>query len=216
MKEFIAKYKHAWVMLYVLIYLPWFFFLEKNVVRYDIVHVELDDYIPFCEYFVIPYFLWFAYVVVAVLYFFFTNKDDYYRLCSFLFIGMTLSLAICTVWPNGHDLRPTELTRDNIFMDMVRGLWKTDTPTNVFPSIHVYNSIGVHIAVRNSEALKNRRGIRTVSFILMVSICLATVFLKQHSVVDGLGAIAMSLFMYRMVYHPEHALNREKLKEQLS
>lgn len=216
MKEFIAKYKHAWVMLYVLIYLPWFFFLEKNVVRYDIVHVELDDYIPFCEYFVIPYFLWFAYVVVAVLYFFFTNKDDYYRLCAFLFIGMTLSLAICTVWPNGHDLRPAELTRDNIFMDMVRGLWKTDTPTNVFPSIHVYNSIGVHFAVRNSEALKNRWGIRTVSFILMASICLSTVFLKQHSVVDGLGAIAMSLFMYRMVYHPEHALNREKLKEQLS
>lgn len=216
MKEFIAKYKHAWVMLYVLIYLPWFFFLEKNVVRYDIVHVELDDYIPFCEYFVIPYFLWFAYVAVAVLYFFFTNKDDYYRLCAFLFIGMTLSLAICTVWPNGHDLRPTELTRDNIFMDMVRGLWKTDTPTNVFPSIHVYNSIGVHIAVSSSEALKNRQGVRTVSFILMVSICLATVFLKQHSVVDGLGAIAMSLFMYRMVYHPEHAFNREKLKEQLS
>lgn len=216
MKEFIHKYKHAWVMLYIFIYLPWFFFLEKNVVRYDIIHAELDDYIPFCEYFIIPYLLWFVYVSAAVLYFFFTNKDDYYKLCAFLFIGMTLSLAICTVWPNGHDLRPTELTRDNIFMDMVRGLWKTDTSTNVFPSIHVYNSIGVHIAVMNSEALRNRRGVRAASFILMISICLATVFLKQHSVVDVLGGVAMSLFMYRMVYRQERVFNREKLKEQLS
>lgn len=202
-------------MLYILIYLPWFFFLEKNVKHFDIVHVKLDDYIPFCEYFIIPYLMWFAYVVVAVLYFFFTSKEDYYKLCAFLFIGMTLSMVICTIWPNGTDLRPTGVTRDNIFMDMIRGLWKTDTSTNVFPSIHVYNSIGVHIAVMNSERVKDRRGVRITSFILMVSICLSTVFLKQHSVVDGLGAIVMSMLMYRMIYRDEHAWNRGKLEQQL-
>lgn len=141
MKAFIAKYKHAWCLLYVFIYLPWFFFLEKNVIHYSIVHIKLDDYIPFNEYFIIPYFMWFAYVACAVLFFFFTNKEDYYRLCAFLFIGMTISLIICTIWPNGHDLRPAGFEQENIFTSMVSGLWMTDTPTNVFPSTHLHNSI---------------------------------------------------------------------------
>ena len=126
MKEFISKYKHAWCLLYAFIYLPWFVFLEKNVLHYSIIHIRLDDYIPFNEYFIIPYFLWFAYVAVAIMFFFFTNKEDYYKLCAFLFIGMTISLIICTIWPNGHNLRPTEFARENIFTDMVRGLWATD------------------------------------------------------------------------------------------
>ena len=216
MKEFISKYKHAWCLLYVFIYLPWFFILEKNVIHYSIVHIKLDDYIPFNEYFIIPYFLWFAYVAVAIMFFFFTNKEDYYKLCAFLFIGMTISLIICTIWPNGHNLRPTEFARENIFTDMVRGLWATDTPTNIFPSIHVYNSIGVHLAVMNSEALKKKRVVRIISFALMASICLSTVFLKQHSALDGIGAIVMSMFMYRMVYHTERVANREKLEGQFN
>ncbi len=216
MKEFISKYKHAWCLLYAFIYLPWFVFLEKNVLHYSIIHIRLDDYIPFNEYFIIPYFLWFAYVAVAIMFFFFTNKEDYYKLCAFLFIGMTISLIICTIWPNGHNLRPTEFARENIFTDMVRGLWATDTPTNIFPSIHVYNSIGVHLAVMNSEALKKKRVVRIISFALMASICLSTVFLKQHSALDGIGAIVMSMFMYRMVYHTERVANRDKLEGQFN
>ena len=216
MKEFISKYKHAWCLLYAFIYLPWFVFLEKNVLHYSIIHIRLDDYIPFNEYFIIPYFLWFAYVAIAIMFFFFINKEDYYKLCAFLFIGMTISLIICTIWPNGHNLRPTEFARENIFTDMVRGLWATDTPTNIFPSIHVYNSIGVHLAVMNSEALKKKRVVRIISFALMASICLSTVFLKQHSALDGIGAIVMSMFMYRMVYHTERVANREKLEGQFN
>ncbi|MEG1741600.1 MAG: phosphoesterase, partial [Acetivibrio sp.] len=30
-KKSLQKYKHAWVFLYVLIYLPWFMYLEKHV-----------------------------------------------------------------------------------------------------------------------------------------------------------------------------------------
>ena len=28
---FIKKYKHAWVFMYILIYMPWFMYLEKHV-----------------------------------------------------------------------------------------------------------------------------------------------------------------------------------------
>lgn len=93
-------------MAYFAIYLPWFLYLEKHVTtRYHVMHSVVDDWIPFNEYFIIPYFLWFAYIAAVILWFFFTNKEDYYRVCILLFTGMTLSLLICTLFPNGTDFR---------------------------------------------------------------------------------------------------------------
>ena len=52
------KYRHAWLLSYAFIYLPWFMFLERTVTRdYHIMHASLDDLIPFNEYFIVPYFL---------------------------------------------------------------------------------------------------------------------------------------------------------------
>ena len=103
----IHKYKHAWLLLYACIYLPWFCYLERTVTgNYHVMHAALDDLIPFCEYFIVPYLLWFLYVGAAIFYFLFTSREDYYKLCVFLFSGMTISLIICTFFRNGTDLRP--------------------------------------------------------------------------------------------------------------
>lgn len=106
MKTLLKKYGHVWVLSYAFLYLPWFLYLEQTVTGdYAVMHTALDDYIPFNEYFIIPYLFWFVYVAGAIAYFFFTNRQDYYRLCGFLFVGMTISLIICTFFPNGTDLR---------------------------------------------------------------------------------------------------------------
>jgi len=208
-RDFIACYKHGFIAVsYFLVYLVWFFYLEQTVTRYyKVIHVPLDDYIPFCEIFIIPYYLWFAYVAVALLLVLFTDKTEYYKSCAFLFTGMTVFLIISTLWPNGQHLRPFTMPRDNIFTQMVAGLYLTDTPTNLWPSIHVYNSLGAHLAIRNCSMLKNHRGIHFASFVLAVSIILSTVFLKQHSVFDMLTAFVMAFFMYYAVYRRE-ALSR--------
>ncbi|RGY98427.1 phosphatase PAP2 family protein [Clostridium sp. AM58-1XD] len=214
MKQFLAKYKHAWVLLYGFIYLPWFSYLERTVTKnYHIMHVSMDDYIPFNEYFIIPYLIWFFYVSGAILYFFFQEKGSYYRLCFFLFTGMTISLIICTIFPNGTDFRPMIDPDKNVFSWIVSALYRTDTCTNVFPSIHVYNSIGVHIAVMHSERLKNHHWLRIGSFIAMTSICLSTVFLKQHSVIDGFASIAMAYCLYGMTYGKAYGYSRRKAAE---
>ena len=84
----LKKYHHLWWQLYWLIYLPWFAYLEKTVTKqFHVIHMSIDDYIPFCEYFVIPYFLWFAYVAIGIIYFAIKNKEEYYNLCKILFWG---------------------------------------------------------------------------------------------------------------------------------
>ena len=83
---------------------------------------------------------------------------------------------------------------------MVKCLYATDTATNLFPSIHVYNSIAVNLAVWHSENFRDKKVIRIGSAVLMVSIILSTMFLKQHSVFDVVTGIIMAVFMYMLVY----------------
>ena len=187
------------------VYLLWFSFLEHTVTdRYHIIHVALDDYIPFCEYFIIPYLLWFFYVGGMTFWFFRHDRMIFRRLVAFLFIGMFTSLLFCTVYPNGTDFRPVVDPDKNIFTALVAMVYRTDTPTNVFPSIHVYNSLGIHLAVLQSERLKGRRCVRFASGVMCVLICLSTMFLKQHSVLDVLAASFLAFSVYGTVYAPEH------------
>ncbi len=195
------KYKHALpLLIYGMIYMTWFVWLEENVRHYKVIHVTLDDYIPFCEWFVIPYFLWFAYVSVVVLWMFFKDKDDYIRTCIFLFTGMTVFLLVSTLFPNGQHLRPAVMPRDNILTALVARLYRTDTPTNLWPSIHVYNSLGAHFAVMRNKQLSEIRWVRIGSLILSTSIILSTMFIKQHSVFDVVTAFIMAAVMYGVTY----------------
>ena len=207
-KNFYQRYKHGIpAVIYFTVYMIWFCYLEKTVTKhYEIIHMKLDNYIPFCEIFVIPYLLWFGYVAVVLLYLFFRHKDDFTKNCVFLFTGMTIFLVISTFWPNGHLLRPYQMPRDNIFTALIRHLYQTDTSTNIWPSIHVYNSIGTHLAVVHCEKFRKNKAITLSSLILCVSIILSTVLIKQHSVFDVFTAFIMALVMYIVVYHNEYSL----------
>ena len=171
--------------------------------HYYVVQTEFDKYIPFIEYFIVPYLLWFFFIVAAFLYFFFTDVPGFYRLAAFMFSGMTIFLLVSTVFPNGQDLRPVVFERDNIFVDMVRMLYRTDTCTNVFPSLHVFNSLSVCVAVFESRELKKHRTVSFGVYTLAGLIILATMFLKQHSVLDTVGACIMAWVLYQFVYAPQ-------------
>lgn len=202
LKDLFTKYKHIVpLILYSILFLSWFGYLELTVTKqYQVIHMSVDDHIPFVEVFIIPYLLWYGYVAVVIAYFFFTHKDNYYRICLFLAIGMTIFLIISTLWPNGHHLRPYVMPRDNIFTYLVSHLYTTDTSTNLWPSIHVYNSLGAHIAVMQSEKLSKNKAICWTSGILCVSIILSTMLIKQHSVFDVITAFIMATVLFIVVY----------------
>lgn len=209
------RYRHAIpLIVYGIIYLTWFCYLERTVTKhFRVIHMAIDDHIPFCEVFIIPYMLWFLYVSAVIVFFFFKNKTDYYKTCTFLFTGMTIFLIVSTLWPNGHHLRPLMMPRDNIFTHMVSALWQTDTPTNLWPSIHVYNSLGAHFAIIKSKEFADKKGIRIASFILAFSIILSTMFIKQHSVFDVLTAFLMAAVMYSIVYRYDLVVMLRTMRE---
>lgn len=220
LKKVWSTYKHALpCLIYFAIYLIWFVQIEgRHVLRPTNIHLALDDYIPFLEGFVIPYFLWFPYVAGAVIYFFFADKKDYYKLCIFLFTGMTIFLIVSTLFPNIQHLRPSVFPRDNIFTDLIGFLYKADTATNIVPSIHVFNSIGVHIAVVRNQSTRNNKMVHIGSLLLCSSIVMSTMFIKQHSCFDVLTALVMAIILYILVYKVNYAAFKEttKVEEKIS
>jgi hypothetical protein len=199
------KYAHAVMVIYFLIYMPWFSWLNvftpqrANVTD---MYTKLDDMIPFCELFVIPYFVWFAYIAVGYVFLFFNNKFDFLRMCAFLYTGMTVCLIIYTLFPNGQSLRVDydTLGRSNFMIDAIKSLQMGDTPYNVFPSIHCLNSIGMNIALVKNEWCKKHPSVAVCATILTTLICLSTVFVKQHSIIDLFGALALSVPLYIISY----------------
>lgn len=203
MKAFLKKYSHAWTLVYVLFYMPWFNYIEKTITPdtdFTNLHVAFDDMIPFCEWFIIPYVIWFLYIPVVVLLELFTSRKEYYYACAYLFIGMTMCLTICTLFPNGQDLRVDSFERDNIMTTIMGFIYSADTNTNVFPSIHVFNSVGAFIIICKCGVLKDMNWIKVCAGILSVLIILSTMFLKQHSVIDVIGGLILGLVMYILVY----------------
>ena len=204
MKTFLLKYKHAWPALYGLFYIPAFNWLEANITSnysgLNQIHCALDDKIPFIEHFIVPYFLWFIYVAFFVVFFFFKDVKEFYQLVAFLIIGMTIFIIISFLYPNGVNVRPTYFPRENIFTDMVRHLHSIDTNTNVFPSLHVFNSIAVAVAILKSKHFKAWGFVKIGSTILAISIIASTMFLGQHSVIDVIGAFVFAVPTYLLIY----------------
>ena len=113
---------------------------------------------------------------------------------------MTIFLIFSAVYPNGLNIRPRIFDHDNIFIQMCRTMYRTDTPTNVFPSIHVFNSLAVFLAACDSKRLKKRKRILAFTGIWAVLIILSTAFIKQHSCYDIAAGIVMGIVLYRLYY----------------
>ena len=214
-KDFFIKYSHCWTLLYFPIYMLWFTWLERKVTPdsdYTNLHVYVDDLIPFCEWFVIPYVLWFLYIAGVMAFVLFTSRKEFYEASAYMFIGMSMCLLVCTLWANGQDLRVEGFDKDNILTSIMGFIYSTDTNTNVFPSIHVYNSVGAAILIFKSHILKKYNWVKISAVVLSTLIIMSTVFLKQHSIVDVFGGLIWAALMYIPVYCVNWSKVREALK----
>ncbi len=162
------------------------------VTDYTILHSTLDNYIPFNEFFVVPYLYWFVFMGAMVVYTLFNDKDCFiYYMKMIIFISVTACL-VYIIYPNGLNLRPQAFARDNIFTKAVSLIYSFDTPINVCPSLHVSGTLVTLFASRKCKKLDNFNC--KIYFVFWtVAICASTVFLKQHSVIDVFWGVVQAL-----------------------
>lgn len=158
-RNWFSRHPIAFMALYLLLYLSAFNFLNTQIhMPHVLVHCRLDDLIPFCKYAVIPYFAWFPWIPFTLFFLLWkAPREDFWRLCLPLFGGMTLALACYVILPTGLNLRPYYVPGSDIFARAVRFLYRTDTPINVCPSIHVFNSVTLLLAYYRSRLFERPR-----------------------------------------------------------
>lgn len=181
-------YLSGWIGYFIL------YFLTENLIPRENcypVHCYLDDVIPFCEYFVIPYVGWYLLIVGSLIYFMLYNPDNFTNMMKFIIVTQVVAMAIYILFPNRQDLRPTEFVRDNIFTDIVGLLYTADTSTNVCPSLHVAYSIGIASTWLKERSASIRCKVLITIFCFLV--CISVAFVKQHSVVDIFVALPVCL-----------------------
>jgi membrane-associated phospholipid phosphatase len=188
----------------------WFDYLELTLTPQYITSIDFDNQLPFIKEFVVPYLLWFLFVPYGVIYVGIHSKSDFFKIVVFIFGNMVVANIVFTVFPNAQNLRPV-INSDDPFSMLVKWIYSVDTPTNVCPSIHVINSIAVNAALQHSDAFSAKRFRKTASSVLTILICLSTVFIKQHSILDVICGIATAALFYIPLYIlPVHRLQNKR------
>lgn len=177
------------------------YFLTENLIpaeRCHVIHSPLDDLIPFCEYFLIPYVFWYALIVVSLLYFMFYNPENFKNLQKYIIITQVVAMIVYIVYPNRQDLRPESFVNDNVFTQLLGFIYSVDTNTGVCPSLHCAYSIGIASVWLSEKNIP--RWIKPSVVIAAVLICASTAFVKQHSIVDFFAAIPVCILAEILVF----------------
>ncbi len=194
------QFRHLLLLLYWPLYGAGFYLLESMGSRnYHPIYCPLDDLIPFCEWFFIPYLFWFVSIVWIMIYSFFFDIDAFKKFNIFVIITYTLALVTYIIYPSQQNFRPEEFTRDNFLIDMIKGFYSYDTNTNVFPSVHVMGAFAVFFTAWHSIRYSTVAW-RIFFTVVTVLVTLSTVFMRQHSVLDVIFSLIVCFIAYPFVY----------------
>lgn len=206
------EYKHLKLLLFWPFFGLLFMFVERfyQVEYYHPVYCSLDDMIPFCEWFLIPYLFWFVYLIGMHIYTLLYDVDTFRRMMKYIIITYSAAILIYFIFPTCQELRPITFERDNILTRFIAGFYQFDTNTNVCPSIHVIGSLAVMEAAVWSKKI-NSKGWKATFVIIAMLICVSTVFMKQHSVIDLLAALPICAAAHFICYKKENVCGTDSI-----
>ncbi|MBE6563601.1 MAG: hypothetical protein E7660_07680 [Ruminococcaceae bacterium] len=205
LRKLFDRYGYFLYTLFVPVYLI-LFFVTEGIVTADSSYLVsylpvIDDAIPFCEWFAVPYVSWYLYMFGIGVFLLCREPDGARRYLLNIGLSFNFFIVVSLLVPNGQDLRVdlSALGRDNFCIDIMRWIYSADTNTNVCPSIHAVGTMCVMAATLHSKEIKSK-AFKVLYSLWGVFIIIATVFLKQHSVIDVFVAVPYFFIFYFIVY----------------
>lgn len=165
--------------------------------EYHIVNINLDSYIPFISIFVYPYILWYISLFLVPYLFSKYDKSLYKVYIKTIFISLLIAFIVYVFYPT--TLIRNEVVAKDFPTFLVSLIYKIDTPAiNCLPSAHCIVSF-VHIYITLIIKGMNKK-IKTLIIVQSILVLLATVFIKQHVVLDVITAFILSLIVFIIEY----------------
>ena len=206
------EFKHLYYLLFWPIFGLLFMFVEFDIIprTYHLVHCALDDMIPFCEFFLIPYMFWFVFLVGAVLYTLLFDVESFKKMMKYFIITYGITMLIYFIWPTYQDLRPDTFARNNFFVWFIKHFYAFDTNTNVCPSLHVVGSFAAMFGFWHCRRF-NTAGWHITLAVITTLITISTVFMKQHSIIDIPPALFICAIAYPICYGWKKANKKQEI-----
>ena len=154
---------------------------------------RLDEYLPFCSGAIWPYLGWCLWVPGMLFWLLAKDRSRFCRGFAVLVAGDVFTLAVYAVWPTGLTLR-SPVPGTGLSAALVRLLYQMDTPTNVCPSLHVFLTVALLCAAWQQLP----RWGRWLQGLTGLAICLSTVLLDQHSVLDVLAGGLLAVMLWQL------------------
>ncbi|HJV16576.1 MAG TPA: phosphatase PAP2 family protein [Bacillales bacterium] len=180
--------------------------LNENRSDATILLTKLDSIIPFLPIFILPYILWYVFILAYLIYFWSKDTKLYIRTLAIIVLGEIVSFIIYYFFQTTIP-RPA-LSDKGFLINLVQIIYLHDQPYNCFPSIHVLTTFSI---ILSSFHIKNKHIFHT--FLIPISgflIIISTLFVKQHGILDILGSIFLAFFMYGIIFPIPHAKRNSK------
>ena len=147
--------------------------------------LSIDGMIPLVPAFVVIYFLAYVQWVHGIVYLARAGRERYYHIVTSTIIALLICMVAFLAFP--VTIARPEITGDGIFERLTAFMYASDTPQNLFPSLHCLLSWTVF---RGSLYVKREPKWRKFAQLIMTLLVFAsTLFVKQHYFVDILAAI---------------------------
>lgn len=169
----------------------------------------IDSYIPFLTVFIIPYIAWYAYLFLAIFFFWFMDRIVYWKTLLMIAAGEVICFIIYYFYQTTVP-RPA-LEGDSIFTTLTALIFSNDEPVNCFPSIHVLTTSIVMLAFLQIKQTNFFQ--KSLIHIIGAIIIMSTLFVKQHVVYDLLGSIILTVILNVLFFKVQWSFARGSNKK---
>lgn len=159
-----------------------------------------DKHIPCVPEFVWVYYLTFPLGIVSYFYLASVDKAKLYDITIVLIISYLISGLFYnftqTEFP--MEVKESYIQNPTTLSELLTvATWNASHPTNCFPSQHCFMAIGVILCCLNTKGIKT--WYKWFCYVTGILIIMATVFIKQHFIVDFYGSFVIMVSLYLIV-----------------
>lgn len=194
------RYRHLLLLLFWPLELLLFELTERIAPTYRPIFCALDQQLPLCGAFVLPYLLWFLTWTGTLLYLLLRDVPCFRRTMWYMIGTILPCLCIFALWPSQFPLRPQAAPAGKLWTLPLDLIYRLDRNTDTFPSLHVVVALGSVFAVWHARGIS--RPVAAALTVHGLLICASVALIKQHSVLDIAGALAVAVPGYLLCFLP--------------
>ncbi len=165
--------------------------------HYDLT-TSFDRLIPVVPFFTSIYFLAFPFWAAGYILCVRISRNQAMTLLCGDFMAKGICLVFFLLLPTTN-IRP-EISEQGIWEALLLWLYKTDSPDNLFPSIHCLVSWLCFAGMRRQPTVP--LPCQAAALLMALLVFLSTLFTRQHVIADVLGAIVIGEACYRIASIP--------------